>query len=183
MIYGGLAHSNERKTAIFESWIGSGMAGFFWAEFFAYSQEMLRYFRYFRDLNEAVIQNLGPDTTGTGGLVSGRRAPRCFRSERASAIPPPGHPQEQLRPPRTKVSGVRSCSRALSPHRALRLTMVVLVLDGAELDEQRGIWSHSQFDNRVRAVTARWRSSRASARDRTGGRTLVRRTKRPREFA
>ena len=65
IIYGGLAHSNERKTAIFESWIGSGMVGFFWAEFFAYAREMLRYFRYFRDLNEAVIQNLGADTTGT----------------------------------------------------------------------------------------------------------------------
>jgi hypothetical protein len=66
IIYGGLAHSNERKTTIFESWIGSGMAGFFWAEFFAYAREMLRHFRYFRDLNEAVIQNLGVDTTTTG---------------------------------------------------------------------------------------------------------------------
>lgn len=57
MIYGGLAHSNKVKAAIFESWTTSGMAGFFWAEFFAYAREMLRYFRYFRELNAAVLQN------------------------------------------------------------------------------------------------------------------------------
>jgi hypothetical protein len=65
MIYGGLAHSNKAKAAIFESWTASGMAGFFWAEFFAYARGMLRYFRYFRDLNEAVIENLGAGPTGT----------------------------------------------------------------------------------------------------------------------
>ena len=61
MIYGGLAHSNRQKSAIFELWVSSGVAGFLWAEFFAYAREMLRYFKYFRDLNEAVLQNLGPD--------------------------------------------------------------------------------------------------------------------------
>jgi hypothetical protein len=65
MIYGGLAHSNPQKSAIFESWVSSGVAGFLWAEFVAYAREMLQYFKYFRDLNEAVLQNLGPNASST----------------------------------------------------------------------------------------------------------------------
>jgi hypothetical protein len=65
MIYGGLAHSNPQKNAIFESWVNSGVAGFVWAEFVAYAREMLHYFKYFRDLNEAVLRNLGADASGT----------------------------------------------------------------------------------------------------------------------
>lgn len=67
VIYGGLAHSHKRKTMIFENWMNSGMAGVFWAEFFAYAREMLRYFRYFRKLNEAVLQNLEEHATGSDG--------------------------------------------------------------------------------------------------------------------
>lgn len=59
VIYGGLAHTNRLKVELFESWTNSGMAGFFWAEFFAYAQQMLQYFGYFRDLNEAVLLYFG----------------------------------------------------------------------------------------------------------------------------
>jgi hypothetical protein len=66
LIYGGLAHSNKVKAAIFENWTTSGFAGFFWAEFFAYAREMLRYFSFFRDLNVAVMENLVPDAPTNG---------------------------------------------------------------------------------------------------------------------
>jgi hypothetical protein len=102
-IYGGLAHSNEQKTAIFESWIGSGMAGFFWAEFFAYAREMLRYFRYFRDLNEAVIR-----TSGRTRQVQGTRLWSRLPSMRARK---PNEPKESLNINGASFEGLRFSAR------------------------------------------------------------------------
>jgi hypothetical protein len=59
MLYGGLAHSEPEKQEVFRNWTTSLAAGFFWAEFVVTMHDMLGYLRFFRDLNEAVIANLG----------------------------------------------------------------------------------------------------------------------------
>jgi hypothetical protein len=38
VIYGGLAHTNEAKSKIFEGWKNSGIMGLISAEFFAYAR-------------------------------------------------------------------------------------------------------------------------------------------------
>jgi len=56
VIYGGLAHTNKDKHRIYRAWMqDSGMSGFLWAEFLAALKEMMRYFGYFKKLNEAVL--------------------------------------------------------------------------------------------------------------------------------
>ncbi|HEU0147369.1 MAG TPA: hypothetical protein VFR21_10890 [Bradyrhizobium sp.] len=55
VIYGGMAHTNAKKTAVFESWNNSGLMGFIWAEFFAHARMMLKYLEYFQQLNSAVL--------------------------------------------------------------------------------------------------------------------------------
>lgn len=46
VIYGGLAHTNEKKSKIFRSWSGSGVVGLIWAEFFAYAREAVDALKY-----------------------------------------------------------------------------------------------------------------------------------------
>jgi hypothetical protein len=50
IIYGGLAHSNEAKAEIFDSWDSSGIRGFMWAEFMAYAREAVDTLKYMRGL-------------------------------------------------------------------------------------------------------------------------------------
>ncbi|WP_338835118.1 hypothetical protein [Bradyrhizobium septentrionale] len=50
IIYGGLAHSNEEKSKIFDSWEHSGIMGFIWAEFMAYAREVVDTLKYMRGL-------------------------------------------------------------------------------------------------------------------------------------
>ncbi|MGB5904462.1 MAG: hypothetical protein WBH00_16595 [Xanthobacteraceae bacterium] len=50
VIYGGLAHSNERKSRIFNVWEGSGFMGFIWADFMAYAKHAVATLKYIRDL-------------------------------------------------------------------------------------------------------------------------------------
>jgi hypothetical protein len=50
IIYGGLAHSNEEKAKIFDSWEHSGIRGFMWAEFMAYAHEVVDTLKYMRGL-------------------------------------------------------------------------------------------------------------------------------------
>jgi hypothetical protein len=59
VLYGGLAHSEQAKVPTFNAWMRMGAAGFFWAELVVTLKEMLRFLRYFRELNEAVIANSG----------------------------------------------------------------------------------------------------------------------------
>ncbi len=54
-IYGGLAHTNVRKEKIYRNWTTSGFSGLLWVEFVAAILEMMRYFLYFKGLNEAVL--------------------------------------------------------------------------------------------------------------------------------
>ncbi|OAN13336.1 hypothetical protein A3K86_16930 [Photobacterium jeanii] len=56
IIYGGLAHSNKEKEEIYESWLKSGVSGFFQVEFVAALRFMIQYFIYFKDLNIVAIQ-------------------------------------------------------------------------------------------------------------------------------
>lgn len=58
ILYGGLAHNEPAKVPIFDAWMRSGVSGFFWAEFYATMMEMLRFLRFFRDLNHAVLVNV-----------------------------------------------------------------------------------------------------------------------------
>lgn len=58
ILYGGLAHSDRQKEQIFRAWMADdGATGFLWAEFVVTLKDMLRYLRFFRDLNVAVIAN------------------------------------------------------------------------------------------------------------------------------
>lgn len=58
-IYGGLAHTNKEKERAFRAWMQEpGTAGFFWVEFIAALKEMMRYFAYFKSLNEAVLETV-----------------------------------------------------------------------------------------------------------------------------
>jgi hypothetical protein len=57
ILYGGLAHSEQGKVPMFNAWMRTGVAGFFWAEFVVTLKEMLRLLRFFRELNRAVIVN------------------------------------------------------------------------------------------------------------------------------
>ncbi|MHC2277238.1 hypothetical protein ACVME8_003849 [Bradyrhizobium diazoefficiens] len=50
IIYGGLAHSNEEKSKIYDSWEHSGVMGFIWAEFMAYAREVVVTLKYMRGL-------------------------------------------------------------------------------------------------------------------------------------
>lgn len=55
VIYGGMAHTNLEKSAIFESWSGAGFIGFIWAEFFAYARFMLGKLDQLRQINAQVL--------------------------------------------------------------------------------------------------------------------------------
>jgi hypothetical protein len=57
ILYGGLAHTEPAKVPTFDAWMRTGVSGFFWAEFYATVKEMLRFLRFFRDLNNAVLVN------------------------------------------------------------------------------------------------------------------------------
>lgn len=58
VIYGGLAHTNAEKTAIFQSWKSSGIMGFIWAEFFAYVRSGVETLQYLRGLNTGVLETI-----------------------------------------------------------------------------------------------------------------------------
>lgn len=58
IIYGGLAHTDTKKEKLFNSWINSGMSGFFQVAFMAALKFMLSYFTYFKELNEVTIKLL-----------------------------------------------------------------------------------------------------------------------------
>lgn len=58
MIYGGLAHTNEEKSKIFQSWSQSGIMGLIWAEFFAYLREALDTLKYLRGLNAGLLEGV-----------------------------------------------------------------------------------------------------------------------------
>jgi hypothetical protein len=58
IIYGGLAHSNEEKARIFDSWESSGFMGFMWADFMAYAREAVETLKYIRGLNQSIIEAL-----------------------------------------------------------------------------------------------------------------------------
>lgn len=60
VVYGGLAHSNVKKAAIFEQWEASGVMGFVWAEFFSAMREMMQALMFFRSLNEQLLDVLDP---------------------------------------------------------------------------------------------------------------------------
>jgi hypothetical protein len=60
VVYGGLAHANPEKAAIFESWEQSGIMGLIWAEFFAYLRGFMDTLKYFRLLNSHVIGMADP---------------------------------------------------------------------------------------------------------------------------
>src|ERR1700726_1782124 len=55
VVCGGLAHSNERNSKIFESWETSGIMGIIWAEFFAYAREAADTMLYLRGLNVSLL--------------------------------------------------------------------------------------------------------------------------------
>jgi hypothetical protein len=57
IVYGGLAHSNVSKEAIYRGWIESGVSGFFWGEFVVTLKDILRYLAFFQELNLAVLEN------------------------------------------------------------------------------------------------------------------------------
>ncbi len=58
VIYGGLAHSNEQKSRIFEGWKNSGIMGFIWAEFFAYARHAAETLKYLRGINQGVLDHI-----------------------------------------------------------------------------------------------------------------------------
>ncbi|WP_036015876.1 hypothetical protein [Bradyrhizobium yuanmingense] len=58
VIYGGLAHTNEEKSKIFQSWSQSGVMGLIWAEFFAYAREAVDTLKYLRGLNAALLEGV-----------------------------------------------------------------------------------------------------------------------------
>jgi hypothetical protein len=58
IIYGGLAHSNQQKAEIFESWENSGFMGFIWADFMAYAREAVDTLKYIRGLNQGLMDHL-----------------------------------------------------------------------------------------------------------------------------
>jgi hypothetical protein len=58
VIYGGLAHTNEEKFGIFESWKQSGIMGFIWAEFFAYARHAVEILQYLRGLNQGILDHI-----------------------------------------------------------------------------------------------------------------------------
>jgi hypothetical protein len=58
VIYGGLAHTNEEKSTIFENWKQSGIMGFIWAEFFAYARHAVETLQYLRGLNQGVLDHI-----------------------------------------------------------------------------------------------------------------------------
>ncbi len=58
VIYGGLAHSNEQKSKIFEDWKSSGIMGFIWAEFFAYARHAVETLQYLRSLNQNILDHI-----------------------------------------------------------------------------------------------------------------------------
>lgn len=58
VLYGGLAHSNEAKAEVFQSWNANpAFSGMMWVEFIAAMVEALRIFSYLRELNCAVINS------------------------------------------------------------------------------------------------------------------------------
>jgi len=62
VVYGGLAHSNEKKAAIFESWETSGIMGFVWASFFAAMRDLMKTLKILRTLNEQFLSFAPPAT-------------------------------------------------------------------------------------------------------------------------
>jgi len=58
IIYGGLAHSNQQKSQIFESWEPSGFMGFIWADFMAYARDAVDTLKYIRGLNQGLMDHL-----------------------------------------------------------------------------------------------------------------------------
>ncbi len=58
IIYGGLAHTNEEKSRIFQSWSQSGFMGLLWAEFFAYARYAVDTMQYLRGLNAALLEGV-----------------------------------------------------------------------------------------------------------------------------
>lgn len=58
VIYGGLAHTNKKKSKIFQSWSQSGIMGLIWAEFFAYAREAVDTLKYLRDLNASLLDGI-----------------------------------------------------------------------------------------------------------------------------
>jgi hypothetical protein len=57
VLYGGLAHSDVKKEAVYRSWMESGAAGFFWVDFVVTMKDMTKYLAFYRELNEAVLAN------------------------------------------------------------------------------------------------------------------------------
>lgn len=60
VVYGGLAHANPEKSAVFESWEQSGIMGFIWVEFFAYLRDFMQTLKFFRLLNSHLIAIVDP---------------------------------------------------------------------------------------------------------------------------
>lgn len=58
IIYGGMAHTNTKKTEIFEEWMRSGIKGFIWAEFFAHAKHLLEILKG-KDPNAAAVGKMG----------------------------------------------------------------------------------------------------------------------------
>lgn len=56
VIYGGLAHTNKKKSAIFQNWSQSGIMGLIWVEFFAYARKGIDTLKYLRGLNAGLLQ-------------------------------------------------------------------------------------------------------------------------------
>jgi ribosomal protein L30 len=56
VIYGGMAHANPEKAAIFESWEKSGVMGFIWAEVIAYLRALMETVLFVKKLNEQVLK-------------------------------------------------------------------------------------------------------------------------------
>ena len=54
----GLAHSNQQKAEIFESWENSGLMGFIWADFLVYAREAVDTLKYIRGLNQGLMDHL-----------------------------------------------------------------------------------------------------------------------------
>lgn len=62
VVYGGLAHSNPEKAAIFEDWESSGIMGFVWADFYAAMRDLMHTLKQLRTLNEQVLAIADPTT-------------------------------------------------------------------------------------------------------------------------
>jgi hypothetical protein len=58
IIYGGLAHSNEQKARVFDSWERSGFKGFIWVDFMAYAREAVETLKYMRNLIRDLIASI-----------------------------------------------------------------------------------------------------------------------------